>query len=145
MKATVRVVNAALNDAGTPLEAGPVKDFVRRVVINGRLGMHVLLVALLYIKRAGPHLDFYEVEWAAQRVFLGAVIVATKVCSLFWRTANVLTTFFTVHQRRGTPRQILARGRWGFLCISQKLRRAQNRAGVPSSPQLETRFHQKGH
>ena len=41
----------------------------------------VLLVALVYIDRAKPHLQIALEQWACERVFLGALIVANKVRS----------------------------------------------------------------
>ena len=42
--------------------------------------MPTLLVALVYVQRAKPHLHIGLEQWALERVFLGALIVASKVC-----------------------------------------------------------------
>ena len=41
--------------------------------------MGVLLVALVYIERSKPHLTIATEDWARERVFLGALILAAKV------------------------------------------------------------------
>lgn len=40
--------------------------------------MHTLIVSLVYIDRAKPHLHIGLEQWALERVFLGALIVASK-------------------------------------------------------------------
>jgi len=42
--------------------------------------MPVLLATLVYITRAKPHLHIETEDWACERVFLGALMVASKVC-----------------------------------------------------------------
>jgi hypothetical protein len=44
--------------------------------------MPTLLVTLVYIQRAKFHLHIGLEQWALERVFLGALIVASKVCRL---------------------------------------------------------------
>ena len=41
--------------------------------------MPVILATLVYLNRAKPHLHIALEEWANERVFLGAIIVASKV------------------------------------------------------------------
>jgi len=45
--------------------------------------MPTLLATFVYIDRARPHLHIGLEQWALERVFLGALIVASKVSSLF--------------------------------------------------------------
>jgi hypothetical protein len=42
--------------------------------------MPILLVALVYLTRAKPHLHIETEDWACERVFLGALMTASKVC-----------------------------------------------------------------
>jgi hypothetical protein len=41
--------------------------------------MPTLLVTLVYIQRAKAHLQIALEQWACERVFLGALILASKV------------------------------------------------------------------
>lgn len=55
------------------------KGFARNFIHNVSVGMPILLVALVYVTRAKPHLSVEEDDWAYERVFLGALITAAKV------------------------------------------------------------------
>ena len=55
--------------------------FVTNVITRAEITTPTLLAALVYIDRARPHLHIALEEWALERVFLGAIIVASKVCS----------------------------------------------------------------
>ncbi|KAF8624129.1 hypothetical protein AX15_006035 [Amanita polypyramis BW_CC] len=52
--------------------------FVTNVVTRAEITTPTLLAALVYIDRARPHLHIALEEWALERVFLGALIVASK-------------------------------------------------------------------
>ncbi|PCH37634.1 hypothetical protein WOLCODRAFT_135755 [Wolfiporia cocos MD-104 SS10] len=52
--------------------------FVADVVHRAEVKVPALLVTLVYIHRAKPHLSIALEEWACERVFLGALIVANK-------------------------------------------------------------------
>ncbi|KAJ6527054.1 hypothetical protein B0H19DRAFT_970096, partial [Mycena capillaripes] len=52
--------------------------FVSTVLARADVRPPVLLVALVYISRLRPHLCMDEEEWALERVFLGALICASK-------------------------------------------------------------------
>jgi Cyclin, N-terminal domain len=54
--------------------------FVATVVTRAEINTPTLLASLVYIDRAKPHLHIALEEWALERVFLGALIVASKVC-----------------------------------------------------------------
>jgi hypothetical protein len=54
------------------------KEFVSNVVSRSEVPIGVLLVALVYINRSQPHLSIETEEWARERVFLGALILAAK-------------------------------------------------------------------
>jgi len=52
--------------------------FVSNVLTRAEVTMPTLLSALVYIDRAKPHLHIGLEQWALERVFLGALIVASK-------------------------------------------------------------------
>ncbi|KAG2350076.1 hypothetical protein BDR05DRAFT_955942 [Suillus weaverae] len=52
--------------------------FVSNVLTRAEVTLPTLLVSLVYINRAKPHLQIALEEWACERVFLGAVMVASK-------------------------------------------------------------------
>jgi len=52
--------------------------FVSNVLTRAEVTLPTLLVALVYINRAKPHLQIALEEWACERVFLGAIMVASK-------------------------------------------------------------------
>ncbi|KAJ7713938.1 hypothetical protein B0H16DRAFT_1341022, partial [Mycena metata] len=52
--------------------------FVANVLFRAAVTPPTLLTALVYIHRARPHLFIAVEEWALERVFLGALIVASK-------------------------------------------------------------------
>ncbi|KAH7889488.1 hypothetical protein F5I97DRAFT_1964746 [Phlebopus sp. FC_14] len=53
-------------------------SFVTNVLTRAEVSIPTLLVSLVYIDRAKPHLQIALEEWACERVFLGAVMVANK-------------------------------------------------------------------
>jgi len=54
-------------------------EFATGVIQKSQVALPVILVALVYIERSRPHL-FVELEqWACERIFLGALVVASKV------------------------------------------------------------------
>ena len=53
--------------------------FVTNVLTRAEVTIPTILVSLVYIDRAKPHLQIALEEWACERVFLGAVMVASKV------------------------------------------------------------------
>jgi hypothetical protein len=61
-------------------ENHPFTTFVTNVITRAELTTPVILASLVYIDRAKPHLHIALEEWALERVFLGAVIIASKVC-----------------------------------------------------------------
>jgi hypothetical protein len=52
---------------------------VNNVVTRAEVEIPVILATLVYLNRAKPHLHIALEEWANERVFLGAIIVASKV------------------------------------------------------------------
>lgn len=56
--------------------------FVSNVLTRAEVTLPTLLVSLVYINRAKPHLQIALEEWACERVFLGAIMVASKVHTL---------------------------------------------------------------
>lgn len=59
------------------------KQFVSNVIRRSQTHISTVLVALLYLKRAKPHLDVASLDWILHRLFLGALILATKVSHVF--------------------------------------------------------------
>ena len=56
--------------------------FVTDVIQKAEVKVPAILVTLVYINRAKPHIQIALEQWANERVFLGALILANKVCSL---------------------------------------------------------------
>ncbi|KAI6150575.1 hypothetical protein BKA82DRAFT_64240, partial [Pisolithus tinctorius] len=56
----------------------PFTTFVTKVLTRAEVSIPTLLVTLVYINRAKPHLQIALEEWACERVFLGALIIAHK-------------------------------------------------------------------
>lgn len=53
--------------------------FVNNVLTKAEVKVPIVLVALAYMDRAKPHLQIALEQWACERVFLGALILANKV------------------------------------------------------------------
>ncbi|KAJ7612980.1 hypothetical protein FB45DRAFT_693895, partial [Roridomyces roridus] len=53
-------------------------SFVSTVLRRAEITTPIVLVALVYLKRARPHLSLAVEHWALERVFLGALILAAK-------------------------------------------------------------------
>ena len=76
---------------------------VRNVLERAEVEIPVVLAALAYLDRAKPHLHIALEEWANERVFLGALIVASKVRhishlsirSCFLLSSRVISTLTT--------------------------------------------------
>jgi hypothetical protein len=52
--------------------------FVNNVITRAEITTPIVLASLVYIDRAKPHLHIALEEWASERVFLGAIMVASK-------------------------------------------------------------------
>jgi hypothetical protein len=57
---------------------------VWRMICTSRVSVAVVLVALVYIKRAKPHLRITTERWACERIFVGALVLAGKVSFSFF-------------------------------------------------------------
>jgi hypothetical protein len=57
---------------------GGFAQFVWRMICTSRVSAAVVLVALVYIKRAKPHLRITTERWACERIFVGALVLAGK-------------------------------------------------------------------
>ena len=55
--------------------------FVTDVIQKAEVKVPAILVTLVYIDRAKPHIQIALEQWANERVFLGALILANKVRS----------------------------------------------------------------
>ncbi|EEB95689.1 hypothetical protein MPER_05300 [Moniliophthora perniciosa FA553] len=66
--------------------------FVTNVLSRAEVTTPVVLASLVYIDRAKPHLHIALEEWALERVFLGALITASKylnestIKNVLWRS-----------------------------------------------------------
>jgi hypothetical protein len=58
---------------------------VNNVLTRAEVEVPVVLATLVYLNRAKAHLHIALEEWANERVFLGALIVASKVSIFFIR------------------------------------------------------------
>lgn len=77
----------------TPQHILAISDFMvfaKNVVVRSAATMPVLLGALVYIHRARPYLCIKTKEWAFERVFLGAIMLASKV--------RVYTNHYVINQ-----------------------------------------------
>lgn len=54
-------------------------QFVSNIIRRSQTRTSTILVALLYLKRAKLQLDVPPLDWILHRLFLGALILATKV------------------------------------------------------------------
>ena len=72
--------STAWNRASSGSRRVPFNRFVSDVVRRASVNMPVLLTTLVYITRAKSHLHIETEDWACERVFLGALMVASKVC-----------------------------------------------------------------
>lgn len=61
------------------LRFDPFFTFASNVILSSEVKVPAILVTLVYIKRAKHHLFIQSPEWACERVFLGALMLANKV------------------------------------------------------------------
>ena len=87
VKATVDVVNFALDIPASSSRGRPATrtnkyseftQFVTDIIERAETTVSDILVALVYIQRSKPYLSVQTEEWAVHRVFLGALITASK-------------------------------------------------------------------
>jgi hypothetical protein len=86
-KTVIEAVDESLNRSSLPgqyivMSPATIIAFtrlVKNVLLRAGIGMPVVLVALVYIKRASPRLHIVSERWANERVFLGSLILAHKV------------------------------------------------------------------
>ncbi len=62
--------------------------FVTDVIQKAEVKVPAILVTLVYIDRAKPHIQIALEQWANERVFLGALILANKVRFLLLPTSS---------------------------------------------------------
>ena len=85
-ESTINAVNTALgyqstawNRASSGSRRVPFNRFVSDVIRRATVKMPVLLTTLVYVTRAKSYLHIETEDWACERVFLGALMVASKV------------------------------------------------------------------
>jgi Cyclin, N-terminal domain len=66
-----------------PCMTGEFITFVQNIIARAQLAPPVLITSLVYIERAKQHLYIGVQKFALERVFLGAVITASKVSTFF--------------------------------------------------------------
>jgi len=99
----------------------PFKRFVWDVIRRASVKMPVLLVTLVYIARAKSHLHIETEDWACERVFLGALMVASKYTNdstlrnIHWALATGIFGKRDVNRIEREFLQVLA---WQ-LCLTQ--------------------------
>jgi hypothetical protein len=92
VQSTIDTVSFAMNGASTSFSSrgratsssnnhGLFTIFASDTIRRSQATIPILLVTLVYIKRSGCHLLIQSEKWACERVFLGALILAAKVCS----------------------------------------------------------------
>jgi hypothetical protein len=84
--------------------------FVERVLDTAEVSITDILVTLVYMRRARAHLSIETEEWALHRVFLGALVLAHKVCRngfivSFLGSQNAYSGFFQ-HSNDSTLRNV---------------------------------------
>ena len=72
---------------------GGFAQFVWRMICTSRVSVAVVLVALIYIKRAKPHLRITAERWACERIFVGALVLAGKVSFTSFLVTSVMSSF----------------------------------------------------
>jgi Cyclin, N-terminal domain len=92
-------------------------EFASNVVKRSDVPVTVLLVALVYINRARPYLHIETEDYAYERVFLGAIVLASKVCLFFtlqiqWSLTH-LSFQYTNDSSLKNTHWALATGVWG--------------------------------
>jgi hypothetical protein len=123
-------------------ENSPFTTFVTNVITRAELTTPVILASLVYIDRAKPHLHIALEEWALERVFLGAVIVASKVCfpfSIMPRHTSADFFFVSVFERLHTEERSLGVMHW---CL-RETRRRSHRTRIPGCPRFPARHHRR--
>ena len=87
VRETIDTVNKAVDSPSTSRgrcksrhpKSNSFAEFAANVIGRAEVPIAVLLVTLVYINRSRPHLSVEAEEWALHRVFLGALILASKV------------------------------------------------------------------
>jgi hypothetical protein len=73
------VRNSSQASKRRPCKTAAFAQFVTNVIRRSQTKLPAVLVALVYIKRTKPYLSIDLEQWAYERMFLGALIVASKV------------------------------------------------------------------
>lgn len=87
VQCTVEAVDFALGRVSSSSTSNPkavcryseFAEFVSSVLSQSGVDTPVILASLVYIHRAMPYLSIGTEQWACERVFLGALILAAKV------------------------------------------------------------------
>lgn len=98
---TVDAVDFAMRRPSTSTPSGvhkyaPFTEFVSNILFRSEVKIPVVLAALTYIARAKRNLSIALEQWACERVFLGALILAAKVCSTSLGNQILAYTLFSI-------------------------------------------------
>lgn len=103
VKCTVDAVDHAMHRPSTSTHTlgpdsqsskyAPFTEFVANVIYRSEIKTATALIALTYIARARPSLNIALEQWACERVFLGAIILAAKVRGLSLFPFDIKLTF----------------------------------------------------
>ena len=107
--------STAWNRSSLDTRRVPFKRFVWDIIRRASVRMPVLLVTLVYIARASPnlHIGPKTEDWACERVFLGALMVASKVRSSLSLSLDHLPTF-SQHSSQYTNDSTLKNVHWAL-------------------------------
>lgn len=81
----VQTVDYAMGRASIHKHDHSFTVFVATVFERAEITIPVILTSLVYVDRAKPHLHIRLEQWACERVFLGAIMLASKVYLISFR------------------------------------------------------------
>jgi len=110
-------------------------EFATSVIQKSQVTLPILLVALVYVERSRPHLFIELEQWACERIFLGALVVASKVSLDFTWDGWILTDMpidypFSMSM---IPHRRIAIGPRGPECLESAISAAWNGNSSTSS------------
>jgi hypothetical protein len=94
-------------------------NFVNNVLYKAEVKFPVLLVSLVYIHRAKPHLQIALEQWACERVFMGALILANKVH--LSSSSLLLPNLNRTHSSATTPHSKTFTGHSALACLASAI------------------------
>ena len=104
-------------------------EFATSVIRKSQVTLPILLVALVYIERSRPHLFIELEQWACERIFLGALVVASKVSlDPTWELGFLFTDIQIDYSfsMSTTPHRRIPIGLHGPVCLENAMSAAWN-------------------